>query len=179
MASRNDLEQLSPGEKRALLKQLLERGKAPSAQPNVVSDAGPVRRPAHEAPVPSSAQERMWFLEQLSPGSAAYNVPRAVELEGNVDAQALDAALRQLLARHTALRSTFPSTADGPRLAFHEVPTRVLDEEDLSATPEGEREALLTRRLHEEATRPFPWRRAPSTASACCAWLPAGTSSCW
>ncbi|PTL79254.1 non-ribosomal peptide synthetase [Vitiosangium sp. GDMCC 1.1324] len=162
MASRNDLDTLSPGEKRALLKQLLERGAPPAARPNVpVSHEGPTRRPAQEAAVPSFAQERMWFLHQLAPGSAAYNVPRAVELGGSVDAGVLEAALRQLLSRHAALRSVFPSTEGRPLLSFREPPARVLATEDLSSAAEAEREGLLARRLREEATRPFDLEQGP------------------
>ena len=163
MASRKDLEQLTPGEKRALLKQLLERGGAPAtgARGNTVLDAGPVRRPPPAPPVPSFAQERMWFLHQLSPGSAAYNVPRAVELNGVVDARALEAALRRLLERHEAMRATFPASEGRPLLAFQEVPARVLETEDLSSVARDEREALLSRRLREEATRPFRLEEGP------------------
>ncbi|WP_375771706.1 amino acid adenylation domain-containing protein [Archangium gephyra] len=154
MASRNDLDQLTAGEKRARLKQLLERGGAGPTPPNAVLDAGPVRRPEHEAPVPSFAQERMWFLHQLEPTSAAYNVQRAVELSGAVDVQVLEAALRQLLARHKALRSVFPASEGRPGLAFQEVPRHVLEVEELS-------EAVLARRLLEESARPFSLEQGP------------------
>ncbi|WP_257454347.1 non-ribosomal peptide synthetase [Archangium lipolyticum] len=164
MTSRKELDQLSPGEKRALLKQLLERGKPSSpagTSANVVAGTGPVRRPAHELPRPSSAQERMWFLHQLQPESAAYNVARAVELSGSVDERLLEAALRQLLSRHTALRSVFSSSEGQPRLAFQEVPSRVLESEELSSVAEGEREAVLSRRLREESSRPFSLEQGP------------------
>ncbi|QRO02855.1 amino acid adenylation domain-containing protein [Archangium violaceum] len=142
---------------------MLERNKpaASSGTPNVVRDAGPVRRPSHEPPVPSFAQERMWFLHQLSPGSAAYNVARAVELSGAIDARVLETALRQMLARHTALRSVFPSSEGRPLLSFQPVPSHVLDTEDLSSLADAEREALLSRRLHEESTRPFQLEQGP------------------
>ncbi|WNG39137.1 amino acid adenylation domain-containing protein [Archangium violaceum] len=169
MASRNEFDQLTPGEKRALLKQLLERGTPAGATspskdgagpgPNMARDAGPTRRPASEPPVPSSAQERMWFLHQLAPGAASYNIPRAVELSGEVDARVLEAALRQLLARHEALRSVFSSAEGRPLLAMRPVPERVLATEDL--TTGADPEARLSRRLREEATRPFDVEHGP------------------
>ncbi|QRK08658.1 non-ribosomal peptide synthase/polyketide synthase [Archangium violaceum] len=169
MASRNEFDQLTPGEKRALLKQLLERGAPTGAAspskdgvgpgPNGVRDTGPARRPASELPVPSSAQERMWFLHQLAPGAASYNIARAVELSGAVDARVLEAALRQLLARHEALRSVFPSSEGRPLLVMRPVPEQVLTTEELTAG--AEQEALLSRRLREEATRPFDVEHGP------------------
>ena len=52
------------------------------------------RGPSHAAAPLSSAQQRLWFLDQLDPGSAAYNVPGAVHLEGDLDASALDRRVR-------------------------------------------------------------------------------------
>jgi amino acid adenylation domain-containing protein len=162
MASGKDVAPLSPAEQRERLKQLLERGGAqasrPTAAPNTV---GPVRRPDGAPAVPSFAQERMWFLHQLQPDSAAYLVPRAVELTGDVDAAVLERALVLLLARHAALRSTFPSAEGRPLVAFHDAPARVLALEDLESLDADAREARLAARLQDEATRPFDLERGP------------------
>ncbi|WP_345349110.1 amino acid adenylation domain-containing protein, partial [Rhodococcus olei] len=66
----------------------------------------PQTRPEH---VPLSlAQQRMWFLNRFDPDSAAYNVPVAIRLSGNLDTAALQAAVADVLARHESLRSVYP-----------------------------------------------------------------------
>ncbi|HEY0736592.1 MAG TPA: amino acid adenylation domain-containing protein, partial [Herpetosiphonaceae bacterium] len=55
----------------------------------------------------SFAQQRLWFLDQLTPHSAAYNVPLALRLHGALDVAALQSSLNALVARHEALRTTF------------------------------------------------------------------------
>src|SRR6185295_14277713 len=59
-----------------------------------------------EAPL-SFAQERLWFLDQLTPGSAVYNVPLALRLKGHLDVAAMRVALTGVVARHAVLRTTF------------------------------------------------------------------------
>ena len=56
----------------------------------------------------------MWFLNQLDPGSADYNISLAAELEGEVDENALSAAIDALVARHEILRTSYPATAGTP-----------------------------------------------------------------
>lgn len=63
-----------------------------------------------ERPALSPAQSRMWFLNQLDPGSADYNISLAVRLTGSLDEAALDAAVRALVGRHEVLRTVYPET---------------------------------------------------------------------
>ncbi|MFD0579124.1 amino acid adenylation domain-containing protein [Dactylosporangium darangshiense] len=68
----------------------------------------------------SFAQQRLWFLAQLEPDSVEYNMPAAIALEGDVDVEALAAALAGLVARHEVLRTRLVAGADG-------VPYQVID----------------------------------------------------
>src|SRR5262245_48842638 len=71
-----------------------------------------VRRGARDTLPLSFAQQRLWFLDQLAPGAAAYNLSGRLHLEGPLDIAALEASLNEIVRRHEALRTIF-STRDG------------------------------------------------------------------
>jgi hypothetical protein len=109
----------------------------------------------------SWAQERLWFLDRLAPGGAAYNVPVAVQLAGELDAARFAAALAGVARRHEVLRTRFAEAGGGPVQVIDaepDVPVRLVD---LSALPAGERDAAARRLLAEEARRPFDLARGP------------------
>src|SRR6185369_8613603 len=67
----------------------------------------PLRRGLREGELPLSyAQQRLWFADQLTPGSALYNVAAAVRLRGPLDVSALARTLREIIARHEVLRTS-------------------------------------------------------------------------
>ncbi|WP_432279952.1 amino acid adenylation domain-containing protein [Nocardia cyriacigeorgica] len=86
---------------------------------NLAQHAGSGRRALTPMPRPdhiplSLAQQRMWFLNQFDTSSAVYNIPAAIRLTGELDAEALAQAITDLVARHEILRTTYPQTEDGP-----------------------------------------------------------------
>ncbi|GAB2934265.1 non-ribosomal peptide synthetase [Micromonospora polyrhachis] len=85
------------------------RGTTGSPYPVPAAPAG-----ARSAPA-TSEQQRLWLLQQRSPGSGAYHVGLAFTLRGRVDADALRRALRNAVVRHPALRTAFRTAPDGLR----------------------------------------------------------------
>src|SRR5271155_2507280 len=65
------------------------------------------RRRTGQAPPLSFAQQRLWFLEQLEPGSAQYNTPMGACLRGQLDVSVLTRTLEEIIRRHEALRTVF------------------------------------------------------------------------
>ncbi|HEX8189578.1 MAG TPA: amino acid adenylation domain-containing protein [Pyrinomonadaceae bacterium] len=127
---------------------------APPAPPLAPVERGP--RPAL-----SFAQQRLWLLDRLAPGSAAYNLPAAVRLRGPLDAGALGRALDEVVARHEALRTTF---AEEDGLPFQVIAPRLevaLQVTDLGELPAGGREAEARRLAGEEMARPFDLSAGP------------------
>jgi amino acid adenylation domain-containing protein len=110
------------------------------------------------------AQQQLWFLEQLQPGTTAYNNPGAVLLEGPLDIEALARSLGEIVRRHEALRTTFFLDAGEPVQAIREPrPDTVLDLPliDLSALPVIARQKERENRISEEAHRPFDLAHGP------------------
>ncbi|NOJ91140.1 amino acid adenylation domain-containing protein, partial [Myxococcus xanthus] len=109
----------------------------------------------------SFAQQRLWFIDQLHPGSASYNVPIVLRIEGSLDVGALQRAFSALVARHESLRTTFASHEGQPVQVIHPAMDVQLAFEDLSTLPEEEREAEFRARATRTALRPFHLERGP------------------
>ncbi|RKH66938.1 non-ribosomal peptide synthetase [Corallococcus aberystwythensis] len=120
------------------------------------------RRAPPVVPVPRDAllplsfgQQRMWFIEQLTPGSISYNVPYFARLTGALDIRALERALAVLVERHEALRTTFAVVDGQPVQRIAPSLSLTLHVESLEALPASEREQTLRRMAEAEAREPF------------------------
>ncbi|WP_200215665.1 non-ribosomal peptide synthetase [Micromonospora coerulea] len=93
------------------------RGKLADRLSHLMASGGPARiprRPAGATPPLTSGQRRLWFFEQLDPGTAAYHIRLVLRLRGDLDEPALRAALDGVVARHEVLRTTFPAVDGSP-----------------------------------------------------------------
>ncbi|WP_420127936.1 non-ribosomal peptide synthase/polyketide synthase, partial [Longimicrobium sp.] len=109
----------------------------------------------------SFAQQRLWFLEQLGSLGSTYHIPMGMRLRGGLDGDALRRALDRIVARHEALRTTFPAVDGEPvqRIAPAEGSALRLVEHDLHAAPDAE--DRLVRIMSEEAAAPFDLAQGP------------------
>ncbi len=127
---------------------------APAAPPLV-----PVPR---EGDVPLSfAQQRLWLLDQIEPGSSAYNIPLALRLRGELSPGLLERIFAEIVRRHEALRTTFvvrdgqPVQVIAPPEAAPQLP--LIDLSGLS-----DRSDLPVREIAlAEAVRPFDLQHGP------------------
>ncbi|HPU55900.1 MAG TPA: amino acid adenylation domain-containing protein, partial [Verrucomicrobiota bacterium] len=118
--------------------------------------------PRGEGRLPASfVQERLWFLDQLDPGTHAYNVPIALRLRGPLNLNALQRALNEIARRHESLRTRF-AYDDGvlSQIIAEPGPLR-LDRFSLECFPEAEREARLLAMFNERAQQPFDLAAGP------------------
>ncbi|HYH82759.1 MAG TPA: condensation domain-containing protein, partial [Longimicrobium sp.] len=109
----------------------------------------------------SFAQERLWFLDRLEPGSTTYNMPWPLRLRGTPDTGALERALGEIVRRHESLRTVFREVDGAPVQVVVPFAGFTLAADDLSRLAEAEREAEMRRRASEEAARPFDLAAGP------------------
>ncbi|HEU4324282.1 MAG TPA: amino acid adenylation domain-containing protein [Roseiflexaceae bacterium] len=136
------IDNLSPEEKRALLAKL--------------------RRQRRPQPFPlTSAQQRIWFLEQLTPGTSLYHIPMALRWRGPLQPELLGRSLDELRRRHAILRASF-GQEDGQPVQTVQPPAPLpLPLIDLSGLPEAAREDEARRLLRDGAAQPFDLAQGP------------------
>ena len=149
------LSQLSPKKQELLLRHL-----AAKRPPSGGEEIRPRRGERTRFPL-SFAQQRLWLIDRLRPGSSAYNVYEGLRLSGTLDLAALRAALGEILRRHEVLRATFALDGESPVQVLGPVADALLPVLDLAGLPRGARESELLRLAEREAARPFDLARGP------------------
>ncbi|HWM94193.1 MAG TPA: non-ribosomal peptide synthase/polyketide synthase [Thermoanaerobaculia bacterium] len=120
-----------------------------------------VRVPRRGPLLTSFAQQRLWFLDRLEPGSIAYNLPGAVRLEGPLDVAALAGALSGIVSRHESLRTTFVERDGEPWQVVASSAPLPLGVCDLASLPFGAREEEVRLIAAAEARRAYDLAHGP------------------
>ncbi|HEX7238763.1 MAG TPA: amino acid adenylation domain-containing protein, partial [Longimicrobiaceae bacterium] len=137
-------------------------GRVEALRSRGTSPARPMVRVPREEPLPLSfAQQRLWLVDRLEPGSAAYNLPVALRLRGSLCTAALRVCLDQLVRRHEALRTVFRERGGAPVQVVRPPAPVPLPVIDLRSLPGPRREAEAVRLAGREALRPFDLARGP------------------
>lgn len=109
----------------------------------------------------SFAQQRLWFMEQLQPGSSLLNFPMALRLQGNLDVGALKRALTIVQQRHEVLRTVFGTINGGPVQIIRDSEDVSVSINTVEALPEEREEEEVQRLISDEAARPFDLENGP------------------
>ncbi|HZF12136.1 MAG TPA: amino acid adenylation domain-containing protein [Thermoanaerobaculia bacterium] len=154
---RDLFEATTPAELAARVQAALRAGAGQLAPPLT-----PVAPALRQGPLPLSfAQQRLWFIDQLEPGSPLYNIPVVLRAEGPLDSAALARTLGEIVRRHEALRTSFATLEGSPVQVIQPAAPFVLTVVDLSGLAESAREALALTLGGREARRPFELTRVP------------------
>ena len=130
----------------------------------------PVDRTQLERLPLSFAQERLWFIHQMEPESAGYNLPGAVRISGELDVEQLEEAFNVIVGRHENLRTVFPSEEGQARQQILEKVDFKLERFDLSDEDAGdgkgegseeERQGRAKAICQKEAATPFDLAQGP------------------
>jgi amino acid adenylation domain-containing protein len=131
------------------------------------STAPPIVRVSHDVPLPLSfAQQRLWFLDQFEPGSLLYNIAAAVSIEGLIDIDVLELAIREVARRHESLRTTFSSQAGTPLQVIGEISAVELEVKDLRQSKPDDRMQQARSLAELESRKPFSLAAGPLLRAA-------------
>ncbi|HEX2093844.1 MAG TPA: amino acid adenylation domain-containing protein, partial [Longimicrobiaceae bacterium] len=111
----------------------------------------------------SFAQQRLWFIDQLQPGSPAYNLAYALRVSGALDPRVLEQALTALVRRHETLRTVFAVVDGAPVQVIRDADAAPVSVPvtDLRGLPVEFRQVEVERLAEEEALAPFDLAAGP------------------
>jgi hypothetical protein len=107
----------------------------------------------------SLAQERLWFIEQFSPGTATYNTPIVLDVTGPLEHSIVERALGEIVRRHEPLRTVIQNDGGRPQQAVQPYELFVLPVEELAGV--GLTDEQVTHGINDEIRRPVDLERSP------------------
>jgi amino acid adenylation domain-containing protein len=149
-----ELADLSIGERTSLEERLLKRHA-------LLAAAAIPRRPRSDPTPLSFAQQRLWFLEQLQPGTPLHNMSRVIRLKGVLDRAVLQQSLDAIVARHEVLRTRIVATNGIPEQIVSPPAAVTVAVTDLRGLAPGAREPEAQRLVADEARKPFDLAHGP------------------
>jgi amino acid adenylation domain-containing protein/thioester reductase-like protein len=132
------------------------------AQQENIGCSVPIQSIGRDGDLPLSfGQERLWFIDQLVPNHAFYNVPEAFRLRGVLNATILEQSLNEIINRHEVLRTTYSSLNGQPIQVIHSTFPIKLLVVNLQGLSPDEQESQVRQFILEEAQRPFNLVQGP------------------
>ncbi|MBQ4814054.1 amino acid adenylation domain-containing protein [Pseudoalteromonas luteoviolacea] len=111
-------------------------------------------------PLPLSyAQQRLWFIDQMNSGSAQYNMPGAFQLDGQLDINAFEQAVMEVINRHDVLRTSFTSIDGDAQQFIQQNVSLPLTYVDLCELTEADQQAEIAKRIKQDAGLTFDLRK--------------------
>ena len=127
----------------------------PLQQQNLTLTVPPILPRTKDTELPLSfAQQRLWFLDQLQPNSALYNIPMVLRLQGNLNQGALEQSLWSICDRHEVLRTNFV-TINGQPTQVIQTTRETISVVDLQDLPIQEQAEKTQQLKQKQATQPF------------------------
>ncbi|EAZ91770.1 non-ribosomal peptide synthetase [Crocosphaera chwakensis] len=115
-----------------------------------------IKKVSRQQPLPLSfAQQRLWFLDQLEPENHAYNMSGAIQLQGELNEEALEKSINEIVRRHEVLRTTFNTNNGQPIQVIKSQNYIPLDKENLQLVSRQEKEEKIKEIAIQETEKPF------------------------
>ncbi|QLE39947.1 amino acid adenylation domain-containing protein [Nostoc sp. C052] len=125
-------------------------------QQDLKLSTAPILRRVENADLPLSyAQQRLWFLDQLNPNSAFYNIPTALCLAGKLNQAALEQSLIEIIHRHEILHTNFIAVDGKPSQIIQKQPNWTICVVEFQHLPSSEQEIATQKLAQQQATQPF------------------------
>ncbi|CCH94319.1 McnC protein [Microcystis aeruginosa PCC 9432] len=124
-------------------------------QQNLTLTVPPILPRTKDTELPLSfAQQRLWFLDQLQPNSALYNIPMVLHFRGNLNQKALEQSLQEICDHHEVLRTNFVTIGGQPTQVI-QTTRETISVVDLQDLPIHEQEEKTQQLKQKQATQPF------------------------